>query len=331
MTAPHTLPAHGTPAYPGMDAALAAHPAYARVFRPGQLTFGLIAPLEAYPDSAVPPLRQHLQLVQHAEALGFSAIWLRDVPFHDPDFGDVAQVHDPMVYAGWLAAHTQRIAIGTAGIILALRNPLLVAKQACSVDQLLQGRFLLGLSTGDRPSEYPAFGVDYQQRAERYRDAYQMLQSVVSQDYPVHYSHFHGTLDGTLDLVPKPVTGRLPTLAVGRCGQELSWLAQHTDGWIWHQSDAQALPWVLEQWRACQEPGQFKPYGYGAFFDLEQDPGAPLRAGRGLRGGRQALLDLWLRQREQGVSHIALNLRISRRPVQAVLDELAEHVLPQFA
>ncbi|UVL01061.1 hypothetical protein [Pseudomonas sp. B21-048] len=60
------------------NASLAGHPAYAQVFRPGQLTFGLIAPLEAYPHGATPPLQQHTQLVRHAEDLGFSAIWLRD-------------------------------------------------------------------------------------------------------------------------------------------------------------------------------------------------------------------------------------------------------------
>ena len=110
----------------GMDA----HRGFARVFQPGRLTFGFIAPLEGYPDSPAPTMRHHLAMARKADEAGFAALWLRDVPFYDPSFGDVGQVFDPMVYAGFLAGVTSRIAIGTAGIIMPLRDPLAIAKQA---------------------------------------------------------------------------------------------------------------------------------------------------------------------------------------------------------
>ncbi len=310
---------------------LTQHSAFSRVFQPGKLTFGLIAPLEAYPHSYKPALMQHAELVRQAEAQGFCAIWLRDVPFYDPGFGDVAQVYDPMVYAGWLAAHTRTIAIGTAGVILTLRDPVIVAKQAASIDQLLGGRFLLGLSTGDRPAEYPVFSADYEQRAERYRDGFELLQTVLKENFPVHKSRFHGRLDGSLDLIPKPVGPRMPLLAIGRCSQDISWLARNTDGWLWHQGDFRLIPKIIEHWRAEIGDAQvFKPYGYGAFFDLDKDPDAPLQHERGMRGGRHALLELWKQQESQGVSHVALNFRTLRRPAQEVMDELAEYILPHF-
>ena len=53
-----------------------------------------------------------------------------------------------MVYAGFLASITRNVAIGTAGIVLPLRDPLIVAKQTASVDQQLGGRFILGLASG---------------------------------------------------------------------------------------------------------------------------------------------------------------------------------------
>ena len=59
------------------------------MFRPGRLSLGL-----------VPRLERHLQRVQLAESLGFSAVWLRDVPFDVPSFGDAGQVFDPFVYLG---------------------------------------------------------------------------------------------------------------------------------------------------------------------------------------------------------------------------------------
>jgi luciferase-type oxidoreductase len=110
--------------------ALKQHPGFARVFQPGHLTFGFIAPLESYPDSPGPTLQDHAQLAHKVDEAGFSAIWLRDVPFYDPNFGDVGQTLDPLVYAGFLAAVTKQIAIGTAGIVLPLRDQLIVAKQA---------------------------------------------------------------------------------------------------------------------------------------------------------------------------------------------------------
>lgn len=151
-----------------LSSQLKLHPGYSRVFEPGHLTFGFIAPLESYPDTPGPTLQHHVAMAQKADEAGFAAVWLRDVPFWDPNFGDVGQILDPMIYAGYLAAVTRQITIGTAGIVLPLRDPLIVAKQATSVDQLLGGRFIMGVATGDRPTEYPAFGIDFDSRAARF-------------------------------------------------------------------------------------------------------------------------------------------------------------------
>ncbi|MNR12331.1 hypothetical protein D3C85_1286810 [compost metagenome] len=147
----------------------------------------------------------------------------------------------------------------------------------------------------------------------------------------MHKSEHYGSLDGSLDLIPKPAQKRLPTLAIGRCGQDIDWLASHMDGWIWHQSDFRRLPEVIERWRQSCGPDVFKPYGYGVFFELDKDPDAPLRTGRGLHAGRNALIDLWKRQRDQGLSHVALNMRVSHRATKETMDELAEYVLPIFS
>ncbi|WP_052365179.1 LLM class oxidoreductase [Halotalea alkalilenta] len=309
---------------------LAQHPGYARVFQPGHLTFGFIAPLESYPDSPGPTLADHAEMAQKVDAAGFAALWLRDVPFYDPYFGDVGQVLDPLVYAGFLAAITRRIAIGTAGIVLPLRDPLIVAKQAATIDQLLGGRFLLGLATGDRPVEYPAFGVDFDNRAERFRDALEMIRAATERAWPVHASRFYGRLDGGLDLVPKPAAPRLPSIVIGHAGQTLEWTARNTDGIISYIADPLRIPQILAQWRAVSEPGVFKPYGYGTLFDLDRDPNMPIQPGRVLRGGRNALRELWLRQQEQGVSHVGLHFKPQRRPAREVIDELGEYLLPVF-
>ena len=91
---------------------------YDSVFQMNRLTLGLVVPLEAYPYGPVPSMIRHLERVRLAEELGFSAIWLRDVPFNVPSFGDAGQLHDPFVYLGLVAGQTERIALGVASIIL---------------------------------------------------------------------------------------------------------------------------------------------------------------------------------------------------------------------
>lgn len=315
---------------PTLPPELAQHTGYARVFQPGHLTFGFIAPLESYPDTVGPTLTDHIDMARKVDEADFSAIWLRDVPFYDPNFGDVGQILDPLAYAGFLAAVTRRVAIGTAGIVLPLRDPLIVAKQAATVDQLLGGRFLMGLATGDRPVEYPAFGRDFDNRAERFRDALGIIRAATEQHWPVHASRFYGELSGGLEMVPKPAAARLPTIIIGHAGQPNEWTAQNTDGIISYIANPQRIPAILDQWRAACTPGVFKPYGYGTLFDLDRDPNAPLQPGRVLRAGRNALRELWLRQQEQGVSHVALHFKPQRRPAAEVIDELGEHLLPLF-
>lgn len=70
--------------YPPLPDELAQHPGYSRVFKPGHLTFGFIAPLESYPNSVGPTLADHAKMARKVDEAGFSAIWLRDVPFTIP-------------------------------------------------------------------------------------------------------------------------------------------------------------------------------------------------------------------------------------------------------
>jgi len=83
--------------------------------------------------------------------------------------------------------------------------------------------------------------------------------------------------------------------------------------------------------RFTAEGQPFKPYGYGAMFDLAEDPDAPLQImGYYMRAGRKALLELFQRQRDEGVNHVALNPKPLRRPFSDVVDEIGTYILPQL-
>ena len=120
------------------------------VFTPQQMSIGVVIPIENYAHGPVSTMQHHLARVQLIEQLGFKALWLRDVPFNVPSFGDAGQTYDPFTYLGFLAGQTTEIALGAASIALPLHHPVHVAKSAATIDQLSGGRMILGVASGDR-------------------------------------------------------------------------------------------------------------------------------------------------------------------------------------
>lgn len=142
--------------------------------------------------------------------LWLSAVWLGDIPFDVPSFGNVGQVFDRFLDLGELAGTTERIALGVASIILPQRHPAHVAKAAASADVLSDRRLLLGIASGDCPDEYPAMGMGFAERSERFRESVAYIRAAVSAHPRV--SNAHGVLDGSIDMLPKPAGGRLPLM-----------------------------------------------------------------------------------------------------------------------
>ena len=304
-------------------------PGFGRMFRPGHLTLGVFFPIEAYAGDEASMLDQE-RLAQRAQALGYAALWVRDVPLRDPSFGDLGQIYDPWVYLGWIAAHTRTIALATGSIVLPLRHPLHVAKAAASVDQLSSGRLVLGVASGDRPVEFPAFGVDMERRAVLFRDYFEIIRRVLEREYPTLASTA-GVLAANADLVPKPV-GRLPMLVTGNSGQPLPWIAGHADGWITYPRGIDRQAETVARWRGevhSAKPGAFKPFVQSLYVDLADDPHlAPTHIHLGFRAGRYYLLHFLDSLRAVGVNHVVLNLKYGARPASEVLEEIGTEVLP---
>ncbi|MEP2030609.1 MAG: LLM class oxidoreductase [Paracoccaceae bacterium] len=305
--------------------------AYNRVFKPGRLSIGLVLPLEAYSVGKEPTMRGHIEAAQLAEGLGFSALWLRDVPFNVPSFGDAGQMFDPFVYLGTLAIATDRIALGTASIILPLRHPAHVAKAAATADVLSGGRVLLGVASGDRPEEYPAMAQNYQGRGARFRDSVEYIRAVGT-PYPRHAST-HGSLPGDIDLLPKPTGPHLPLLITGGSQQSPDWVAQNGDGWMTYPRDATSQGRVIADYRKrlmnADQPD--KPIMQSLYVDLLDNadaPACPIHLG--FQSGTSFLIR-YLREIESlGVNHVALNLRFNGASIDTTLKRLAHDLLPDF-
>lgn len=305
--------------------------AYNTVFRPGCLSLGLVLPLEAYAVGAEPKMKDHIEAAKLAEDVGFAALWLRDVPFNVPSFGDAGQMFDPFVYLGMLAAVTDTIALGTASIIMPLRHPAHVAKAAATADVLSGGRLLLGVASGDRPEEYPALNMSFPDRGERFRDSFAYIRAS-AESYPQHISA-QGTLSGGIDMLPKPISGRVPMLITGGSQQTPDWVAQNGDGWMTYPRDTASQGRVIADYRARLMAAEHtdKPVMQSLYIDLLDDPDAPARPIHlGFQSGVNYLREYLSEIEALGVNHVALNFRFNHAPIHQTLERLAEMLLPDF-
>lgn len=133
--------------------------------------------------------------------------------------------------------------------------------------------------------------------------------------------------------MPKPLSPRLPTLVTGQSQQSLDWIAQRSDGWLTYPRNVIQQAQVASEWREALDRlgAGFKPLAQSLYVDLAADPDMPPGPVHlGYRVGRRRLADLLDDLRSNGVNHVALNLKFSKRPVAEVFDEIGTEVLPQF-
>jgi len=114
--------------------------------------------------------REAIELVRLAEALGFDSAWVSE--HHGSSDGYLPSLL-PMLAA--FAAATERIALGTGVVLTPFHDPLRLAEDAAVVDQLSEGRLILGLGLGWREEEFRMFGVPIAERARRTEETIEVL------------------------------------------------------------------------------------------------------------------------------------------------------------
>ncbi len=306
--------------------------AYNSVFKQNELSIGVVVPIENYSTSAIPTMQDHVQRVKQIEALGFKALWIRDIPFHVPTFGDAGQTFDPFTYLGFLAGQTTKISLGVSSIALPLHHPLNIAKSATTIDQLSNGRLLLGVASGDRYDEYPAMGIDYENRSELFQESFNYIRQLQN-DFPIYETKNHGVLQGNIDMLPKPTAHKIPLLMTGSSRQTLEWNAKNADGWMNYPRDLYTQNNTIRQYRELVAETQEydKPFMQPMYLDVLKDPNAkPQPIQLGFRLGINYLTDYLDKLRSIGVNHLALNLRFNTMNIEKTLEAISKDVLPEF-
>jgi probable F420-dependent oxidoreductase len=198
---------------------------------------------------------QMLTIAREAELLGYKSLWCGDhlilppeIPLRDmsdPDrpvsqvtpskttrviFPPRAPMPDVLTVFSHLAAVTSNLVFGTDVYILALRNPMVVARQAATLDWLSGGRFVLGVGLGWLPGEYEAARIPWSERVGRTEEALGVMRSLWTEEQTSHtgrYFEFGPSL-----LWPKPSRpGGPPILIGGESEAALRRAARLGDGW----------------------------------------------------------------------------------------------------
>jgi len=147
--------------------------------------------------------------VVRADELGYDYAWLAEHHFSN-EYGIMPDV---FVYAGYLAALTKTIKIGTAVVTLPLANPLRVAENAAFIDILSNGRFALGLGSGYRQYEFDGFGIEFDARRDIQEEALPLLFDLFETKRVSHKGkYFNFKVDGDYEIYPHTLQQPYPPI-----------------------------------------------------------------------------------------------------------------------
>ena len=276
--------------------------------------------MEGRPEAA--PL---LALAEKAEDLGYDSVWIGDSITARPR-------HDPITLLATVAGRTRRVALGTAVLLPALRNPVVLAHQIATLDQASEGRVILGVGiAADVPNiraEFAAAGVPFDKRVGRMLEGLRLCQALWTGE-PVDW-------DGRWKLSQQAVgptphrKGGPPIWGGGSAPASLTRAAKNFDGWF-PTGPTDPTKWG-DQWRKVQgyvsEAGRDVEAFTGAIYltlALDEDaaradatvnkflesyymqPAEKLRAWQACYGGPAEGAAEWLKgYADQGASHLML-------------------------
>jgi len=208
-------------------------------------------------------------LAQKAESVGVESLWTFEhvivpveyeskYPYNENGKMGVppeANFIDPLVALTAIACNTKTVRLATGVNILSQSNPLLLAKQAASLDLISGGRFMLGVGIGWLKEEFVAMGVPFERRGARFDDYLEGMRKVWSGDVVEHQSDF---LDWSgFKSYPVPVQKPFPVVIGGSKGKAFERVARFGEGWFAPSNGVEQLGAMLAELdAACAKHGR---------------------------------------------------------------------------
>ncbi|MGB3306355.1 MAG: LLM class flavin-dependent oxidoreductase [Thermomicrobiales bacterium] len=263
---------------------------------------------------------QHLTMARLAEEIGLDSIWLGDHLLYTYPDEPSRGPWECLTMLTALAASTSTIELGPLVLSTSFRNPALTAKIAETIDEISNGRFILGLGAGWNQSEYDAFGFAYDRRFSRFAEAFTIIQTLMRTGRIDFDGEFYSARE--CEIVPRgPRPGGIP-LMIGSTGEKMLRLTlPFVDLWnIWYADFGNTveglLPYLNRLDTLCREVDS-DPAAVGRTAAvLVTAPGgshrssgaAHERQAAGISGTPEAVARQLLAFRDIGISHIQIVL-----------------------
>ncbi|MGD0565501.1 MAG: TIGR03619 family F420-dependent LLM class oxidoreductase [Roseiarcus sp.] len=191
-------------------------------------TFGVAARnFTAYPE--MPDAKALVEYGVRVEELGYDSVWVWDhiLLGVEPNF----PIIDSLTVLTGIAARTRRIKLGTGILVLPLRNPVTLAKQLSSMDQLSEGRMIMGMASGWYKREFDAVGIPFDKRGKLMDENLEIMNRLWTED-KVSGKYTNHDISAAV-MYPKPYQQpRMPILIGGYVDKVLHRAATVGDGWL---------------------------------------------------------------------------------------------------
>ncbi len=197
------------------------------------------------------------ELAVAAESVGLDSFWLPDHFIYRPHEPDQLGCWEVFTFLSALASVTSKIALGPLVAATSFRNPALLAKMADALDEISDGRFILGLGAGNWEPEHTMFGYPFDHRAGRFEDAMQIIAPLLREGHV----DFHGKYYEATECVlrPRGPSPSGPPIWVGAKGERmLRIIARYADAYnaIWPHDAEQVTEWWEKMVAICKEVGR---------------------------------------------------------------------------
>jgi probable F420-dependent oxidoreductase len=192
-----------------------------------------------------------------AEELGFADVWVSEhiiVP-KDGGYPPSPNFWDPVLTLTWAAAVTRRVRLGTSVLVLPMRHPLPLAKELATLQNLSQGRLILGAGVGWLEAEFNALGVPFKERGRRMDEGIALMKAVWSQDPVSFQTRWIPAVVENMRSQPQPEVP-IPIWIGGSSDAAIA-RALRLDGWHGSRVRPEAAADVVKRFRAVRPDDGF--------------------------------------------------------------------------
>ena len=270
------------------------------------MKIGLMLPLGADETRGFDELRD---MALAAEAGGLDSVWGADHLIIRMD-GETSGIHESWTVLTAVAAMTSRVEIGPLVLALPFRNPALTAKMAVELDEVSNGRLILGIGCGWHEPEFNAFGYPFDHRVSRFEESLEILAPLLRGERVSFEGRYHRVED--VELLPRATrSGGPPILIAGKQPRMLGLVAKYADQWngAWYgfPETAHDLRTRLANVRGALDAAGRDPAtltltaGISVAFEDAAPDAAPERA---IRGSREEMADALAGYAELGIAHL---------------------------